>query len=93
MQYIIRFIGGTGFFGKSILPMLKRGFGPELKFTVISRDQERFLTNHPEFLELSHSLSEGRGRDYDRISRILFSLSYLLFPESLLYLIKLNWNG
>lgn len=41
--------GGTGFFGKSILSMLKRGFGPELKFTVLSRDPAKFLADHPEF--------------------------------------------
>ena len=41
--------GGTGFFGKSILSMLKRGFGKELKFTVLSRDPAKFLADHPEF--------------------------------------------
>ena len=41
--------GGTGFFGKSILSMLKRGFGPELNFTVLSRDPEKFLADNPEF--------------------------------------------
>ena len=41
--------GGTGFFGKGILSMLKRGFAPELKFTVLSRDSAKFLAEHPEF--------------------------------------------
>ena len=41
--------GGTGFFGKSILSMLIRGFGPELKFTVLSRDPGKFLAENPEF--------------------------------------------
>ena len=41
--------GGTGFFGKSILSMLKRGFGPELKFTVLSHDPGKFLADNPEF--------------------------------------------
>lgn len=41
--------GGTGFFGKSILSMLKRGFSPELTFTVLSRDPAKFLADHPEF--------------------------------------------
>ena len=41
--------GGTGFFGKSILSMLERGFGPELKFTVLSRDPVKFLADNPEF--------------------------------------------
>jgi len=41
--------GGTGFFGKSILSMLRRGYGPELKFTVLSRDPGNFLACNPEF--------------------------------------------
>ena len=41
--------GGTGFFGKSILSMLKRGFLNNLNFTVLSRDPEKFLTENPEF--------------------------------------------
>ena len=41
--------GGTGFFGKSILSMLRRGFGKELKFTVLSRDPGKFLTDNPFF--------------------------------------------
>lgn len=44
--------GGTGFFGKSIFSMLKRGFAPMLKFTVLSRDPERFITMNPEFAEM-----------------------------------------
>ena len=44
--------GGTGFFGKSILSMLQRGFGPELKFTFLSRNPDKFLTDHPEFADL-----------------------------------------
>ncbi len=32
--------------------MLKRGFGPELKFTVLSRDPEKFLAANPEFSDL-----------------------------------------
>ena len=57
--------GGTGFFGKSILSMLQRGFGPALKFTVLSRDPERFLASHPEFLELkSVDFIAGDVRDF-----------------------------
>ena len=44
--------GGTGFFGKSILSMLKHGFGPELKITVLSRDPVKFLADNPEFSSL-----------------------------------------
>lgn len=46
---LIFLTGGTGFFGKSILSMLGRGFGSELKFIVLSRDPAKFLTDHPEF--------------------------------------------
>ena len=41
--------GGTGFFGKSILSMLKRGSGKELSFTILSRDPVKFLADNPEF--------------------------------------------
>ena len=57
--------GGTGFFGKSILSMLKRGFGPELKITILARDSDSFLTSHPEFLELkSVDFIAGDVRDF-----------------------------
>ena len=41
--------GGTGFFGKSILSMLQRGFLPETCFTVLSRDPRKFLDRNQEF--------------------------------------------
>jgi len=41
--------GGTGFFGKSILSMRKRGFAPEYELTILSRDPEGFLARNPEF--------------------------------------------
>lgn len=41
--------GGTGFFGKSILDMVKRGNLTGYEFTVLSRDPEKFLRNFPEF--------------------------------------------
>ena len=41
--------GGTGFFGKSILSMLQRGFLPDASLTILSREPERFLERHPEF--------------------------------------------
>lgn len=57
--------GGTGFFGKSILSMLKRDFGQELKFTILARDSDSFLTCHPEFLELkSVKFIAGDIRDF-----------------------------
>lgn len=51
--------GGTGFFGKSILSMLKRGFCPELKFTVLSRNPDKFLADNPFFsgLQSVHFIS------------------------------------
>lgn len=42
--------GGTGFFGKSILAMLKRGFFSQYHFTILSRNPESFLGEHPEFV-------------------------------------------
>ena len=41
--------GGTGFFGKSILSMLKRGFGGDLALTILSRDPAKFLADNPGF--------------------------------------------
>ena len=41
--------GGTGFFGKSILDMLRRGNLSGYEFTILSRDPEKFLRNFPEF--------------------------------------------
>jgi len=57
--------GGTGFFGKSIFSMLKRGFGSELKFTVLSRNPAKFLADHPEFTGLqSVDFIAGDVRDF-----------------------------
>lgn len=44
--------GGTGFFGKSILSMLLRGFLPEVSLTILSRNPARFLEDYPEFRAL-----------------------------------------
>lgn len=41
--------GGTGFFGKSILDMLKKGFLSKSCFTILSRDPEAFLRRNPEY--------------------------------------------
>ena len=46
--------GGTGFFGKSILSMLKRGFLTDCSFVILSRDPELFLHHHPEFANLTN---------------------------------------
>ena len=62
--------GGTGFFGKSILSMLKRGFGPELKFTVLSRDPAKFLADNPEFSSLrTVEFLAGDVRDFQFLDR------------------------
>lgn len=44
--------GGTGFFGKSILDMLKAGFRKDSEFVILSRDPEKFLREYPEYAEL-----------------------------------------
>ena len=44
--------GGTGFFGKSILSMVKRGFLPETEFVLLSRDPGRFASGAPELAKL-----------------------------------------
>lgn len=57
--------GGTGFFGKSILSMLKRGFGRGLSFTILSRDPEAFLVRNPEFRGLGQvEFIAGDVRDF-----------------------------
>jgi len=44
--------GGTGFFGKSILDMLRRGLLPGTQFVILSRDPRRFLEKCPEFSDM-----------------------------------------
>ena len=57
--------GGTGFFGKSILSMRKRGFGEGLSFTILSRDPEAFLSACPEFRGLEQvEFIPGDVRDF-----------------------------
>ena len=41
--------GGTGFFGKSILDMVKKGALPAMELLVLSRDPEKFLKENEEF--------------------------------------------
>ena len=45
--------GGTGFFGKSILDMVRRKELTGYDFTILSRNPEKFLQNFPEFANLS----------------------------------------
>lgn len=58
--------GGTGFFGKSILDMLKRGSFGSYEFTILSRDPEKFLRECPEFADLPQvTFISGDVRDFD----------------------------
>ena len=57
--------GGTGFFGKSLLSMLKRGFLPDCELTILSRDPAAFLRKFPEFSKLEHvAFVPGDVRDF-----------------------------
>jgi len=57
--------GGTGFFGKSILSMLKRGALPGCAFTILSRDPARFRRENPEFSRLPQvEFVAGDVRDF-----------------------------
>ena len=57
--------GGTGFFGKSILSLLKRGLASGLEFTVLSRNPTKFLADNPEFNNLPHvKFLAGDVRDF-----------------------------
>ena len=58
--------GGTGFFGKSLLSMLKRGFFPDCELVILSRDPERFRRANPEFSRLDRvSFVSGDVRDFE----------------------------
>lgn len=58
--------GGTGFFGKSILDMLRRGNLAGYDFTILSRNPEKFLQNFPEFNGLDGvSFITGDVRTFD----------------------------
>ena len=46
--------GGTGFFGKSILDMLKDGFRSDTEFVILSRDPQKFLNAYPQYISLSN---------------------------------------
>lgn len=57
--------GGTGFFGKSLLSMLKREHYPELEFTVLSRNPQAFLCQNPELASLAQvRFVTGDVRDF-----------------------------
>ena len=46
--------GGTGFFGKSILDMLRKGFCSQKECVILSRDPQRFLAEYPEYRGLKN---------------------------------------
>ncbi len=57
--------GGTGFFGKSILSCIRRGFLPKTRFTILSRDPQKFLQTNPEFRDLENvAYVAGDVRDF-----------------------------
>ena len=57
--------GGTGFFGKSILDMLRSGFRKESEFVILSRDPEKFLREYPEYSGLANvRFAAGDVRDF-----------------------------
>ena len=58
--------GGTGFFGKSILDMLKRGFKSNTEFVILSRDPQKFLHEYPQYATLSNvRFIRGDVLDFD----------------------------
>jgi len=58
--------GGTGFFGKSLLSLLKRGYGDgESHFTILTRAPAGFLQSCPEFSGMSNvDFVQGDVRDF-----------------------------
>ncbi|MBO5725120.1 MAG: NAD(P)-dependent oxidoreductase [Lentisphaeria bacterium] len=57
--------GGTGFFGKSILSMVKRGFYRDCSFTILARQPGKFLEENPFFKELANvKFVQGDVRDF-----------------------------
>ena len=57
--------GGTGFFGKSILDMLKAGYKNDTQFVILSRDPQKFLTAFPEYGNLANvRFATGDVRDF-----------------------------
>lgn len=65
MSKKILLTGGTGFFGKSILDMVRRKELTGYDFTILSRNPEKFLQNFPEFNGLPGvSFIAGDVRDF-----------------------------
>lgn len=65
MNKKILLTGGTGFFGKSILDMVKCGNLTGYGFTILSRNPEKFLQSCPEFSGLPQvSFIAGDVRDF-----------------------------
>ena len=57
--------GGTGFFGKSILSMIKRGHYENYDFCILSRNPEKFFCEAPEFTQLPNvKYIQGDVRDF-----------------------------
>lgn len=57
--------GGTGFFGKSILSMVKRGFYQDYDICILSRAPDKFLHETPEFAQLPNvKYIQGDVRDF-----------------------------
>ena len=57
--------GGTGFFGKSLLDLMKKGFGAESCLTILSRDGDGFLKKYPEYADLKNvTYVQGDVRDF-----------------------------
>ncbi len=57
--------GGTGFFGKSLLDLMKKGFLAESFLTILSRDGDGFLKKYPEYADLKNvTFVQGDVRDF-----------------------------
>ncbi len=57
--------GGTGFFGKSILSLVRRGYFSEVSWTILSRHPERLWKECPEFANLPNvRFVAGDVRDF-----------------------------
>ena len=57
--------GGTGFFGKSILDMLKNGYKNDTQFVILSRNPQKFLAENPGYAALDNvRFVAGDVRDF-----------------------------
>lgn len=58
--------GGTGFFGKSILDMIRNGWRSDSEFVILSRDPQKFLADNPEYSTLKNvRFIAGDVRDFN----------------------------